>query len=95
MHSQINNNFVYCVVSNLNNNQINKAKDFLSNVDRENFPYLKYYGRIYAYLILTLTALDQRDTCINLITETIINSLTYNFNSSPVFVWTLPNDNGA
>ena len=64
----------------LSNKNFNLAKNYLDCTDRSNFPYLKYYGRIYAHLILTLIALDQKENCINCISETVINSLIYNFN---------------
>ena len=64
----------------LSNKNFNITKNYLDCEDKSNFPYLKYYGRIYAHLILTLIALDQKENCANFITDTVINSLTYNFN---------------
>ena len=64
----------------LSNKNFNITKCYLDCTDKSNFPYMKYYGRIYAHLILTLIALDQKENCANFISDTVINSLFYNFN---------------
>ena len=38
-----------------------KSKEYLDCVDKNNFPYLKYNGRLNAFILLTLIGLDKKD----------------------------------
>ena len=53
-----------------------QSKAYLNFVDKNNFPYLKYSGRLYAFITLTLIGLNKKDECINFIN----NDLIYNIN---------------
>ena len=57
-----------------------KSKEYLECVDKNNFPYLKYNGRLHAFITLTLIGLNKKDECINFINNDLIYSLTNKFN---------------
>ena len=54
-----------------------KSKEYLDCIDKNNFPYLKYNGRLYAFITLSLIGLDKKEECLNLIN----NDLIYNFSN--------------
>ena len=58
-------------------NYLIKSKYYLDCVDKNNFPYLKYKGRLYAFITLTLIGLNKKDECVNFIN----NELIYNFSN--------------
>jgi len=57
-----------------------KSKEYLDCVDKNNFPYLKYNGRLNAYILLTLIGLDKKDECINFINNEVIFNISIQFN---------------
>ena len=59
---------------------LNKSKEFLNYIDKSTFPYLKYYGRLYALILLLLMGMDKKEDSINFINNTLIPDLTYLFN---------------
>ena len=57
-----------------------KSKEFLDCVDKNNFPYLKYNGRLYAFITLNLIGLNKKDECINFINDDLIHDISNKFN---------------
>ena len=57
-----------------------KSKEYLDCIDKNNFPYLKYNGRLYAFITLTLIGLNKKDECINFINNDLIYSFTNKYN---------------
>ena len=57
-----------------------KSKEYLECVDKNNFPYLKYIGRLNAFIVLTLIGLDKKDECINFINNELIFNISIQFN---------------
>ena len=58
---------------------LTKSKEYLECVDKNNFPYLKYNGRLYAIITIMLIALNKKDECINFINNDLINNLLNKF----------------
>ena len=44
-----------------------KSKEYLDYVDKSNFPYLKFTGRLDAFITLTLIGFNNKEGCINFI----------------------------
>ena len=59
---------------------LTKTKENLNYIDKTNFPFLKYNGRIYALIILMLLGMDKKEECINFINNDIIYELLNKFN---------------
>jgi serine/threonine protein phosphatase PrpC len=57
-----------------------KSKEYLDCIDKDNFPYLKYNGRLYALITLTLIGLNKKDECLNFINNDLIYNITNKFN---------------
>ena len=57
-----------------------KSKEYLDFVDKNNFPYLKYNGRLYAFITIMLIALNKKDECVNFINNELINNILNKFN---------------
>ena len=57
-----------------------KSKEYLECIDKNNFPYLKYNGRLYAFITLTLIGLNKKDECINFINNDLIQNFSNKFN---------------
>ena len=57
-----------------------KSKEYLDCVDKNNFPYLKYNGRLYAFITLNLIGLNKKDECINFINNDLISNIINRFN---------------
>ena len=58
---------------------LTKSKEYLDCVDKNNFPYLKYNGRLYAFITIMLIALNKRDECISFINNDLINNILNKF----------------
>ena len=58
----------------------NQSKAYLNFVDKNNFPYLKYSGRLYAFITLNLIGLNKKDECINFINNDLINNISFKYN---------------
>jgi serine/threonine protein phosphatase PrpC len=59
---------------------LNKSKEYLDCVDKNNFPYLKYNGRLYALITLNLIGLNKKEECINFIINDLIYNISNKFN---------------
>ena len=57
-----------------------KVKENLNFIDKSNFPFLKYNGRIYALILLMLLGMDKKEECINFINNELIYDLNNKFN---------------
>ena len=58
---------------------LTKSKEYLDFVDKNNFPYLKYNGRLYAFITIMLIALNKKDECIYFINNDLINNILNKF----------------
>ena len=61
-------------------NYLIKSKEYLDCVDKNNFPYLKYNGRLHAYIVLILIGLNKKEECINFINNELIYNISKKFN---------------
>ena len=65
---------------------LTKSKYYLDGIDKNNFPYLKYTGRLYAFIILTLIGINNKDECINFINNDLISNINIQFSSEEKMV---------
>ena len=59
---------------------LTKSKEYLDCVDKNNFPYLKYNGRLHAYITLALSGLNKKEECLNYISDELIYNISNKFN---------------
>ena len=61
-------------------NYLINSQKFLDSIDKNNFPYLKFNGRLHAIITILLIGLNKKEECINFINNELIYNISNKFN---------------